>query len=94
MGISISASGVSDHDQGRAKFKTKALDGTIVDDEDGPDIFTTTTTTTPPSPGRSKRGHSWRGGDRGVPSWLEGSFTIKILPRIGLFSKNILSDSE
>ncbi|KIM38368.1 hypothetical protein M413DRAFT_245007 [Hebeloma cylindrosporum] len=75
MAISTSPTllSASDRDRGRPKLKTKTLDGTAVDDEDGPDI---STATSPTSPGRSKRlssKASWRGGERGVPSWLEAN---------------------
>lgn len=75
MAISTSTS-ASDHNQGRPKIKTKMLDGTAVNDKDGPDISissTTTTTTTPPSLGQSKRGlskPSWRGSEQGCTQLL------------------------
>jgi len=72
MAISTSASPyASGRDRGRPKLKTKTLDGTTVDDEDGPDISTDTTMTTPPILGRSKRVPSWRSSERGVPVGLK-----------------------
>ena len=58
----------TDQDWGRPKLKTKTLDGTAVDDEDGPGL-STRQDGVPPSPGKLLS--KGRGG-QGVPSWLQG----------------------